>query len=252
MIMLEHELQLMSRMLASNRYSMTSTSETYGSGIGTHEGNPLFRQSQSFASMSQYASSPDNRYDPNGMSQLALPPARGMSLGREPSPGPSSESGQAARLERGLSDDPSTFTHDSASYSPYQAYPTETYHDEAEAPILQPSYGTMSPEPSYIQPGNHSAQYPEFESVPQPTRQRQPSQQSLHGRGVSLVDTGPVGTAPHHPVRRVSRQPQPQGQHVRRSSRNQLVSPVSNNSHASNLPPGAVSCSIVCIQNKGH
>ena len=227
-------------MLASNRYSMASTSETYGSGAGTQEGNPLFRQSQSFASMSQFASSPDNRLDPSSMSQLALPPARGLSFGRDLSPGSSTESGHA-RLERGLSDDPSTFTHSSASYSPYQAYPTEGYHDEAEAPILQPGYGSASPEPSYIQPGHH---YPEADVVAQRTRQRQPSQNSSYGRGVSLVDTGPVGTTPHHPVRRVSRQPQQQGQHTRRGSRNQLVSPVSSNSHASMLPPGAVSQSL--------
>jgi len=199
--------------------------------------------------MNQYSSNLDNRVDPSSMSQLALPPARGISLGRDSSPS-STESGHVARLERGLSDDPSTFTHSSASYSPYQPYPTEGYHDEAEAPILQPAYGTISPEPTYIQPGHYSAQHSETDQAAQTARQRQPSQQSLYGRGVSLVDTGPVATTPHHPVRRVSRQPQQPGQHNRRGSRNQLASPVSSSSHASHLPPGAVSASTSILLRK--
>ena len=221
---------------------MTSTSETYASGSGTQEGNPLFRQSQSFASMSGYAASnAETRVDAGSMSQLALPPARGLGIGRDPSPGSSTESGHvASRLERGPSDDPSSFTHSSGSasaYSPYNAYPTETYHDEAEAPILQPYRSTSSPEPAYIQPGHYSSPiYGEPESQVPQQRTRQASLQSQHGRGVSLVDTGPVPVAPHDPVRRVSR-------HQRRSSsRNQLVSPISSSGgHAGQLPPGAVS-----------
>lgn len=236
--------------MPSNRYSVVSTSETYASGGGgTQENNPLFRQSQSFASMSQYAqSSPEARVDPSSMSQLALPAARGFPIGRDPSPGSSTESGHAARLERGPSDDPSSFTHSSASYSPYTVYPNETYHDEAEQPILPTAFAsssTSSPEPAYIQPGHYSSNmYAEPDSIAPQYQQQQQQQQrqqapprtrqhSQHGRGVSLVDTGPVPVAPHDPVRRVSR-------HQRRSSsRNQLVSPVSSSSH--NLPPGAVS-----------
>jgi chitin synthase len=220
---------------------VVSSSETYGSGLGINESNPLFRQSQSFASMSQYAApSPEaHMVDPASMSQLALPTMRGMSSGRDlrdPSPGSSTESGPASRLERGLSDDPSSFSHSSAGYSPYQGYPNESYPDEAEQPILPPHFphngsSGSSPEPSY------SGQGYATRAEPQPAqRQRQTSQ---HGRGVSLVDAGPVPVggqvAPHDPVRRVSR-------HQRRSSsRNHLVSPVSSNSHASQLPPGAVS-----------
>ncbi|KAK1920857.1 chitin synthase 3 [Papiliotrema laurentii] len=218
--------------LPSNRYSIVSTSETYASGLGTQEGNPLFRQSQSFASMSQYAgSSPDARVDPASMSQLALPTSRGVAVGRDPSPGSSTESGYAGRLERGPSDDPSSFSHSSASYSPYTTYANDGYNDEAEQPILPP---VSPPENTYIQPGHHSSTvYSEPESTQAPARARQPPPQ--HGRGVSLVDTGPVPVAPHDPVRRVSR-------HQRRSSsRNQLVSPVSSSGHHSNLPPGAVS-----------
>ena len=51
---------------------------------------------------------------------------------------------------------------------------------------------------------------------------------------VSLVDTGPVPAATHDPVRRVSR-------HNRRSSSRNALSPLSNTSHSSQLPPGAVS-----------
>lgn len=57
--------------IPSNRYSMTSTSETYMSGFNTSESNPLFRQSQSMASMSPYS----EKNDPT-IPQLALPPAR--------------------------------------------------------------------------------------------------------------------------------------------------------------------------------
>ena len=226
--------------MPASRYSIVSTSETYASGFGTQENNPLFRQSQSFASMSQYAgSAPDNRVDPANISQLALPAARGLGIGRETSPGSSSESGYAGRLERGPSDDPSSFTHSSASYSPYTAYPGDAYADEAEQPILPPHFpssSTSSPDSAYIQPGHYSSgAYGDAEVIQQQAapRTRQPSQ---HGRGVSLVDTGPVPVAPHHPVRPVSR-------HQRRSSsRNQLVSPVSSAGHQSHLPPGAVSC----------
>lgn len=236
--------------LTSNRYSMASTSETYNSGLVTNESNPLFRQSQSFASMSQYASpNVETRIDPSSMSQLALPAARGVPLlGRDSSPG-STESGTSVpshgHLERGPSDDPSAFSHSSAGYSPYAPYSNETFIDEAEQPILPPNFPFnsthSSPEPGYIQPGQYSSApvyaEPEHNLVHPPARSRQHST-PVQGRGVSLVDTGPVpvgGQAPHDPVRRVSR-------HARRSSsRNQLVSPVSASSHTSALPPGAVS-----------
>lgn len=232
--------------LSSNRYSMVSTSETYNSGLGTNESNPLFRQSQSFASMSQHAfPSPDAKVDPASMSQLALPAARGVPIiGRDPSRG-SVESGiSQIRLERGLSDDPSSFSHSSNAYSPYRPYSNESYNDEAEQPILPPNFpfssATSSPELSHPQPGQYgTAMHVEPEPVNAPRVQAPPRsrQATSHGRGISLVDTGPVpvgGQAPHDPVRRVSR-------HARRSSsRNQLVSPVSSSSHASHLPPGAV------------
>lgn len=216
--------------IPSNRYSVVSSSETYGSGLGINDTNPLFRQSQSFASMSQYtASSPDAKMvDPASMSQLALPPSRGMHGNRDPSPGSSTESGSAGRVERGPSDDPSSFTHSSASYSHYQPYTNEVYNDEVQQPILPSSFvgPSGSPDPSFGQV------YAEPEQVP-----HQMTRQPSHGRGVSLVDAGPVPVggqqAPHDPVRRVSR-------HQRRSSsRNHLVSPISSNSHASQLPPGA-------------
>ncbi len=225
---------------------MVSTSETYNSGLVTNESNPLFRQSQSFASMSQYAPSPDGKIDPASMSQLALPASRGLPiLMRDPSPNSAESAGSQARLARGTSDDPSTTSHSSAAYSPYQAYSNEQYTDEAEQPILPPNFPFnsthSSPEPAYIQPGQYSsAVHAESESagqpIQQPARTRQPS---ANGRGISLVDTGPVPVGgqvtPHDPVRRVSR-------HARRSSsRNQLVSPISSSSHTSTLPPGAVS-----------
>ncbi|WVW79845.1 hypothetical protein I302_101815 [Kwoniella bestiolae CBS 10118] len=189
-------------------YSVVSTSETSYSGFGgTAEGNPLFRQSQSFQSMSQMV--PNN--NEAGMSQLALPPARGASLGRDHSSG-SAESSGSNTLERANSDDP--------SYG-HGYYPNETYQDDAEQPIL----------PSNYLPHAASPDTASFSNVvyAEPERSRRPSQ-----RGVSLVDTGPVRqVAAHDPVRRVSR-------HQRRSSsRNQLVSPISSSGGHSNLPPGA-------------
>ncbi|WWC59904.1 uncharacterized protein I303_102466 [Kwoniella dejecticola CBS 10117] len=194
-------------------YSVVSTSETSYSGFGgTNESNPLFRQSQSFQSMSQMAPSPEA--NPASVSQLALPPARGASLGRDHSSG-SAESSGSNTLERANSDDPS-------SGHGYQAYPNESYQDDAEQPILPANYlpQPISPEPAT------------FSNVvyADPERSRRPSQ-----RGVSLVDTGPVRqqVAPHDAVRRVSR-------HQRRSSsRNQLVSPISSTGGHGNLPPGA-------------
>ncbi|WVQ73906.1 hypothetical protein IAR50_003487 [Cryptococcus sp. DSM 104548] len=192
--------------LPSNRYSLVSTSETYNSGFGTQESNPLFRQSQSFASMSQAAPGSEHNYG-GDVSQLALPPARGAP-GREHSPS-STESGMSNNLGQGS--DPSSSSH-ADPYS-YQPYTNEVYPDEAEQPILPNDYIPASP--------------------PEPTYRtaRQPSQSQ---RGVSLVDTGPVRTAGNNDaVRRVSR-------HNRRSSsKNQLVSPISSGGHNSVLPPGA-------------
>jgi chitin synthase len=190
---------------ASNRYSLASTNETYQSGaLGAVDANP-FRQSQSFASMTPYTT------DPSSLSQLAAP--RGYH--REQSPNSSAESGSRG-LDRMPSDDPSTNTsYPSHLYSPDAG----AYQDEDSAPILQ-----ASPEPAYIPPGQYS----------QPTQgmyDNEPRRQPSHGRGVSLVDTGPVA---HEPVRRVSK-------HQRRSSSRQyLASPISTSTHASSLPPGAV------------
>jgi chitin synthase len=150
----------------------------------------------------------------DGVPQLALPPAR-----REAS---------SNSLDR--SDDPSTFSHSSSFTQPYQPYPNDAYSDEADAPILPPQFSsaphssTSSPEPVYMKPGQ--------------------TENRGHGRGVSLVDTGPVGMAQvaHEPVRRVSRQQK------RQSSSRNLVSPTSSNSHSA-LPPGAVSCAAV---DHGH
>lgn len=238
--------------MPSNRYSVVSTSETYASGLGTTESNPLFRQSQSFASMSQaggYGNSSEMRADHN-VSNLALPSARGA--GRDPSPASteSGGSGSAALLERGQSDDPSTFSHSSSGmFNPYQPYTPDSYLDEAEQPIL-PSHGGLStasfasPEAAYrtapLQASPYSDpedQRPNLSPINTGT-QRQPS----HGRGFSLTDPGIVPVAgmkqvDHQPVRRISRQ---QTQN-KRTSRNNLVSPTSSNSHTSNLPPGAVS-----------
>ena len=247
--------------LSSNRYSMASTSETYNSGLGTNEAHPLFKQSQSFASMSNFASpSVETRADPASMSQLALPASRGIPLvGRDSSPG-SIESGTSApsqgHLERGPSDDPSAFSHSSAGYSPFAPYSNETFTDEAEQPILPPNFPFTSShsllDSGFIQPGQYSSApvYAELEHglppVQPSARTRQPS--APQGRGVSLVDTGPVPVggqvAPHDPVRRVSR-------HTRHSSsRNQLVSPVSSSSHSSVLPPGAVSSPSLPVLNQ--
>jgi chitin synthase len=193
---------------ASHRYSLASTNETYQSGaFGAADSNP-FRQSQSFASMSPYTA------DPSSSSQLVAPASR--SYPREQSPN-SSESGYSRPIHRSPSDDPST----------YNAYPTHmyspeagVYQDEDSAPILQ----AASPEPAYIPPGHYSSQA----AYENESRTRQPT----HGRGVSLVDTGPVS---QEPVRRTSK-------HQRRSSSRQyLSSPISSSNHASNLPPGAVS-----------
>jgi len=224
------------------------------SGLGTNESNPLFRQSQSFASISNLAPSPETRPDSGSMSQLALPPARvyAQPPAREASPA-SSESHFSNKLERGPSDDPSSFTHSSrnAAYPVYPAYPSDSsYQDEAEQPILPPNF----PNPSTVTSGggqylpppmtgitglygaqNYAAEAEELRTDRSRIQQPHPS----HGRGISLVDTGPVPVggqqAPHDPVRRVSK-------HARRSSsRNQLVSPASTSSHSANLPPGAVS-----------
>jgi chitin synthase len=201
--------------------------------------------------MSQYASpTVETRVDPASMSQLALPAARTVPIiGRDPSPGSSAESGASVpplrNLERGPSDDPSSFSQSSAPYSPYQPYSNESFIDEAEQPILPPHFpfrsSNSSPEPGFIQPGQYSSPvYAEPQHAVSPVQPPPRSRQAAaHGRGVSLVDTGPVpvgGQAvPHDPVRRVSR-------HARRSSsRNQLVSPVTASSHTSVLPPGAVS-----------
>lgn len=213
--------------MPSNRYSMASTSETYQSGFGTTESNPLFRQSQSVASMNQYS---EPRYDPSSMSTLALPVSRG---GRDYSSN-SSESGPS--VQRLPSDDPSSFSshsHPSAQSHPSHIYTPESvmYTDE-DQPILPPGFpasSTSSPEPAYIPPGQYASQ-----SYAEP---EQPRRQPTHGRGVSLVDSGPVPVGGqqtgHDPVRRVSR-------HTRRSSsRNHLVSPISPSQGS--LPPGAVS-----------
>jgi chitin synthase len=195
----------LSRAHGSNRYSVVSTSETYasGSGLALSESNPLFRNSQSLASMSQYT--PPEKTDGSG--------------GRDASPA-SSESGgshyksgdEAVRV---------------SEYSPY--YPSDAYRDEA--PILPPVFPSHASPDSYSHPSGYG-QVPAYDPIP-------PSS----SRGVSLVDVGPVPAggqmAPHDPVRRVSKQ---QTQHRRRSSsRNDLLSPTSSASHSSQLPPGAVS-----------
>lgn len=198
---------------ASHRYSLASTNETYQSGaFGVADGNP-FRQSQSFASMSQYAGA-----DPSSSSQLVAPASR--SYPRDQSPNSSTESGQSypRALDRLPSDDPSY-------YSGNTEFPSHLYSpgSNENAPILPA-------DPAHIAPGHYSsssqAMYAENDHQ---TRTRQPS-----GRGVSLVDTGPVA---NEPVRRTSK-------HQRRSSSRQyLASPISSSSthHPGNLPPGAVS-----------
>lgn len=179
--------------------------------------------------MSQYAGA-----DPSSSSQLVAPAARGYP--REQSPNSSSESGQSypRQLDRLPSDDPSYYS--GGSY-PSHLYSPDTQED---APILQ----AEPLQPAYIPPGHYSsssqAMYAENEQQQQqpqqpPTRTRQPS-----GRGVSLVDTGPVA---HDPVRRVSK-------HQRRSSRQYVSSPISSSSthHPGNLPPGAVSHHACALQ----
>jgi chitin synthase len=201
---------------------MASTSETYQSGFGTTESNPLFRQSQSMASMNQYG-------EPSSMSNLALPISRGQ---RDYS---SSESGPS--IQRYPSDDPSSFSSHSHGHYPSHAYSPEApmYPDE-DQPILPPGFiaqsSSSSPEPHHIALGQYSTST-SYESEPTRRQGAQPS----HARGVSLVDSGPVPVGgqqtAHDPVRRVSR-------HTRRSSsRNHLVSPISP--AQGNLPPGAVS-----------
>ena len=180
----------------SHRYSMASTSETYNSGFG--ENSALFRQSQSMTSS----------HDPN-MSQLALP-GRAAPLGRDLSPA-STESGGEPHYPMSQGDESEQLS----QMSPQMG-------STSEAPLISPvSYQST---PMFAEP----------DPVVQPSsigRTRQPS----HGRGVSLVDSGPVPVAPHDPVRRVSR-------HVRRqSSRNQLANSASGQGYDSNLPPGAVS-----------
>lgn len=190
---------------------MASTSETYMSGFNTSESNPLFRQSQSMASMSPY----NEKSDASSIPQLALPPARPM--GSSPS---SSES--------------VTRSSDPNRLPPAPGYPYDypSAGDENDAPILSGFPASNSAAQSYNQSQPMSQGY--SASSHDDHRQRVPSS---HSRGVSLVDTGPVPAAPHDPVRRVSR-------HQRRSSsRNQLVSPVTGSSNSSHLPPGAVSCS---------
>jgi len=138
--------------------------------------------------------------DPASSSQLAAPTAR-----RSPNSS-STESGYSRPLDRMPSDDPSYASYPSHLYSPDAGM-----YDEDSAPILQ-----ATPEASYIPPGQYA---------------NEPRRQPSHGRGVSLVDTGPVA---HEPVRRVSK-------HQRRSSSRQyLASPISSSNHASSLPPGAV------------
>jgi chitin synthase len=146
---------------------MASTSETYTSGFNTSESNPLFRPSNSMASMSPY----NEKNDPN-IPQLALPPARPMI----PSPA-SSESGR---------------TRDPNRLPPASSYPYDyPIADDSDAPILS-GFPAAAPD-SYRAAQN------------QPHEESRRRQQSAHSRGVSLVDTGPVPAAPHDPVRRVSR-----------------------------------------------
>lgn len=184
---------------ASNRYSLASTNETYQSGgaFGAVDSNP-FRQSQSFASMTPYGT------DPSLSSHLAAP-------ARRQSPNSSAESGQTypRQIDRTPSDDPTYSSYPSHLYSPDAGM----YADEDSAPILQTAPSSDS---AYIPPGQYA---------------NEPRRQPSHGRGVSLVDTGPVA---QQPVRRVSK-------HQRRSSSRQyLASPISSSNHASSLPPGAV------------
>lgn len=173
-----------------------------------------------------------------GISQLALPAARGAPIPRGNSPS-SAESGQvySGRLERGISDDPSSFSHASSGYSPYNPH-----DDDIEQPILPSNFPASQPAPidttPYYQPGQYQQTYSEPEQAAPRMRQ------SSYGGGVQLRDPGVTNQAPHDPVRRVAK-------HQRRSSsRNQLVSPVSSSSHTSALPPGAVSWRFACNKIK--
>ncbi|KAL7419883.1 Chitin synthase, class 3 [Cryptotrichosporon argae] len=198
-----------------NRYSMVSTSETYTSGGYNNEGNPFFRQSQSFASMPN--TSEPSSTEHSSISGLQLAPPRGSTnMTRDPSPTSTVESGSPGmgRLERNASDEQTL---------QYSAYP-ESYPDE-DQPILPPQFSSAS--------GSASGGY-RYEDTPAAYQPQRASRQPSHGRGVSLVDTGPVQVS-HDPVRRTSKQ------HARRTStgRGQVLSPTSSNSHASSLPPGA-------------
>ncbi|EIW69201.1 hypothetical protein TREMEDRAFT_39451 [Tremella mesenterica DSM 1558] len=221
-----------------DRRSVVSTSETYTSGFGYNSGpgsistetGPLFRNSQSFGNMQPFTTSPDPKYDPASMSQLALPASRAFVTGRDPSPAASTESEHAAgKLERAPSDDPSSLSGSSHGY--YHTYNPDPYSDEAEAPILPPNF------PMSATSSSDSYAHPQQQYYNEPSQRRRHLSQSGQARGgVSLVDAGPVPAAnqmaPHDPVRRVSR-------HQRQSSRQgQIVSPISSSNHGA-LPPGA-------------
>ena len=192
---------------SSHRYSVASTSETYNSGGGTGENNALFRQSQSFSTMSPY--------DPTNISQLALPPGRGVPMGRDPSPASTESGGEPA------------------------SYPVLQREDSEQLSQFSPNLSSTNSEHALISPSHYSSPTPVYAEPDAMMQQNQATsrnrQPSAHGRGVSLVDSGPVPVAPHDPVRRVSR-------HVRRqSSRNQLANSNSGNVYDPSLPPGAVS-----------
>ena len=219
--------------LPAQRYSMASTNETFNSGQGTTENNPLFRQSQSLAAMSQN----EGRLEPTNISQLALPPSRSAPIGRDPSP-VSTDSSSAGRMEHMPGDDASPAPYHIPTYSPYPATSNESYPETSETGAVSPQMQSGMSNASDATLLRH--QFPSsnaLHSEPDPsvasassasTRTRQTS----HSRGVSLFDPGVVPAA-HDPVRRVSRQAK------RSSSRNNLVSPTSPNEAA--LPPGAVS-----------
>ena len=106
--------------------------------------------------------------------------------------------------------------------------------------------------PSQAQYGYDYSQPQQQQYQQQQQQQYQQQQQQYHDSGydaqgsnmnrVSLVDSGPVPAAPHDPVRRVSR-------HNRRSSSRNALSPLSNTSHSSQLPPGAVSLRLPLPRN---
>ena len=154
-------------------------------------------------------------YEPGNISQLALPPGRGMPMGRDPSPASTESGGEHASY-------PIMQREDSEQLSQFSPHLSSTTSEHA---LISPSHYS-SPTPVYAEPEPMMQQ-----QQPNSSRNRHPS----HGRGVSLVDSGPVPVAPHDPVRRVSR-------HVRRqSSRNQMANSNSGNVYDSSLPPGAVS-----------